>query len=210
MALQVKMLRVLDNNRVMPVGGVAEMSVDVRIISATNRNLEQMAQEGDFRSDLYYRLNVIPIVVPPLRDRSDDIPLLVRHFVETHAKNMGRPPLETSPETMEALLNYVWPGNVRELQNALERTVALCPGERLELADLPPNISNFVAAPRASLSELPDGGVDLEALVAEIEKDLIKQALQQTRFSQKRAAKLLGLTPRSLRYRLQKYELDTE
>ncbi|NIA13740.1 MAG: response regulator [Nitrospiraceae bacterium] len=210
MALQVKMLRVLDNNRVMPVGDVAEVSVDVRIISATNRNLEQMANEGDFRSDLYYRLNVIPITVPPLRDRSDDIPLLIYHFVKAHAKNMGRTPLEVAPEAMEALTNYVWPGNVRELQNALERTVALCPGERLELIDLPPNISNFVAAPRASLSELPDGGVDLEALVAEIEKDLIKQALQQARYSQKRAAQLLGLTPRSLRYRLQKYELDAE
>lgn len=208
--LQVKLLRVLDNSRVMPVGGVAEVPVDVRIISATNRDLEQMAQQGLFRADLYYRLNVIPIRVPPLRERVDDIPLLARHFVVAHCNKMGKAQVEVSPEAMDAMGKFTWTGNVRELQNVLERAVALCNGERVELSDLPPNVANFVALPKAGLSELPPGGIDLEALVSELEINLIKQALERGKYSQKKAAELLSLSPRSLRYRLQKYGLDSE
>jgi len=210
MALQVKLLRVLDNGSVMPVGGVAEIPVDVRILSATNRNLEEMVQQGRFRTDLYYRLNVIPIHVPALRDRADDIPLLARHFVQSHAVRMGRSVSEVSPEAMEALCVFRWSGNVRELENALERAVALCNGTRIEISDLPRNIQNYLAMPKSIVTELPRGGVDLEALVADLEISLIKQALQQSKYSQKRAADLLGLTPRTLRYRLQKYGLDAE
>jgi two-component system response regulator PilR (NtrC family) len=210
LALQVKLLRVLDNSRVMPVGGTAEIAVDVRIISATNRDLEGMARDGGFRQDLYYRLNVIPIRVPPLRERVDDIPLLTRHFIRAHAANMGRGALDITPEAMEALCRFPWSGNVRELQNLMERAVALCMADRIDLSDLPPNVQNYLGQPREALQELPQGGIDLENLVAEMETNLIRQALQQSRYSQKQAARLLGLTPRSLRYRLQKYELDAD
>jgi DNA-binding NtrC family response regulator len=169
-----------------------------------------MVGEGTFRKDLYYRLNVIPITVPPLRERADDIPLLARHFVAGHAAKMGRANMEISPDAMDALGRFHWAGNVRELENILERAVALCIGQSIELGDLPPEISNFVVVPTQSLSDLPEGGVDLEELVSDLEMNLIRQALVRGRYSQKRAAELLGLTPRSFRYRLQKYRLETE
>ena len=206
--LQVKLLRVLDNSRVMPLGSTAEIPVDVRVISATNRDLEKMSQEGTFRLDLYYRLNVIPILVPALRERADDIPLLARHFVSEHATRLGRDNMVLSPEAMDALHKFSWTGNVRELKNVMERSVALCTGNEIQLDDLPANIRQFVAPPKASLTELPSGGIDLEALVADIEINLIKQALVRGKHSQKRAAELLGLTARSLRYRLLKYSID--
>jgi two-component system response regulator PilR (NtrC family) len=207
MALQVKLLRVLDNSIVHPVGGTVGKKVDVRIISATNRDLVQMAQVGEFRDDLYYRLNVIPITVPPLRERADDIPLLIRHFVKAHAGKMNRGEIRLADDVEALLLSYPWPGNVRELTNLLERAVALCRSDVIEIGDLPPNIRDHVTPPGEAVKELPQGGLDLEEYVAEIETNLIKQALQSTRYSQKRAANLLGLTARSLRYRLKKYGL---
>jgi two-component system response regulator PilR (NtrC family) len=207
MALQVKLLRVLDNSIVHPVGGTVGKKVDVRIISATNRDLVQMAQVGEFRDDLYYRLNVIPITVPPLRERADDIPLLIRHFVKAHATKMNRGEIRLADDVEALLLSYPWPGNVRELTNLLERAVALCRSDVIEIGDLPPNIRDHVTPPGEAAKELPQGGLDLEEYVAEIETTLIKQALQSTRYSQKRAANLLGLTARSLRYRLKKYGL---
>ncbi len=210
LSLQVKLLRVLDNQTVMPVGGTASIKVDVRIISATNRNLEERAREGFFREDLFYRLNVIPITVPPLRERGEDIALLARHFVKVHSERMGRPGLEISPEAETALAAFNWPGNVRELQNVLERATALCAGGRIELADLPERVAQFVSAPAPSLTTLPPGGLDLEALVADLEINLIQQAIRAGKYSQKRAAELLGLSARSLRYRLQKYGLDSK
>lgn len=209
--LQVKLLRVLDNHVVTPLGGTESIQVDVRLISATNRNLEEMSKEGTFREDLFYRLNVIPLTVPPLRDRKEDIPLLVRHFVKLHSDKMGRNTIEIIADVMEALSHYSWPGNVRELGNVIERAVALCIGEELSLQDLPNNIlesKRTVNAP--SSAALPADGLDIEALIADIEKDLIQQALTKSRHSQKKAAELLGLTPRSLRYRLQKYELGND
>jgi two-component system response regulator PilR (NtrC family) len=208
-SLQVKLLRVLDNGIVMPVGGTNGISVDVRIISATNRNLEKMAQEGDFREDLYYRLNVIPIVVPPLRERSDDIALLARHFIAAHARKMGREELALASDAEEALRGFRWPGNVRELENCMERAVALCRGQAITLEDLPQNVRSYVAQPASTSHDLPDEGLDIEEYIADIEIGLINQALKRSRFSQKRAARLLGLTPRSLRYRLQKYGLES-
>jgi two-component system response regulator PilR (NtrC family) len=210
LALQVKLLRVLDNSVVMPVGSTTGIKVNVRIISATNRNLDQMRKEGTFREDLYYRLNVIPIIVPPLRDRSDDIPLLARHFVTSHTAKLGRNPLEIAPDAEQALRKFPWPGNVRELENVLERAVALCNGQRIEVSDLPDNVRNFVSSPSKNVSELPKEGLDLEALVSDIEINLIQQALKNSKYSQKKAADLLSLTPRSLRYRLKKYGLETD
>ncbi|GMU93871.1 MAG: sigma-54-dependent Fis family transcriptional regulator [Candidatus Hydrogenedentota bacterium] len=210
LSLQVKLLRVLDNSVVYPVGGTQGIAVDVRIISATNRKLEEMVRQGAFREDLYYRLNVIPIPIAPLRDRADDIPLLARHFVAAHADKMQRGRIDISPEAEEVLCAFNWPGNVRELQNVLERAVALCQSGAIDVFDLPHYIRNYVGKPVAELKPLPQGGLDLEKYVAEIETHLIQQALQNTKYSQKRAADLLGLTARSLRYRLKKYGLVSD
>lgn len=210
LVLQAKLLRVLDQYTVTPVGGASEIKVDVRLISATNRDLEKMAEEGGFRKDLYYRLNVIPIRVPPLRERAEDIPLLTRHFLQRHAGQMGRGQMGISAEAERALERYAWPGNVRELGNVLERAVALCAGERVEVEDLPPNIQESLHVEAPAEAKLPPEGLDLEAMIAGIEVNLIEQALRAGKYSQKNAARLLGLTPRSLRYRLQKYGLDTD
>ena len=208
--LQVKLLRVLDNQTITPLGGTVPITVDVRLVSATNRNLETMSRNGDFREDLYYRLNVIPIRVPSLQERSDDVPLLARHFARTLGERLGRGTLEFEDEALGALSAYGWPGNVRELKNAVERGVALSDGNFVRLSDLPKNVQNFVAVSDPGAHELPENGINLEDLVAETEKDLIRRALLRARHSQKKAAKLLGLTPRSLRYRLQKYDLGDE
>lgn len=212
--LQAKLLRVLDNHTITPLGGTAEEKVDVRIISATNRNLEQMVEDGRFRNDLYYRLNVIPIDVPPLRERPGDIPLFAEHFVQKHAAKIGRRAPKISPEAMNALRGYSWPGNVRELGNLLERVVVLCGNDCIELNDLPPNLQEIrPIAPAGDIpvpSTLPPEGIDLEAMVAELECSLIKQALEKSHYSQKKAAQLLKLTPRSLRYRLKKYGMEAE
>ena len=208
LALQVKLLRVLDNSVVAPVGGITSIKVDVRIISATNRDLAKRANEGQFREDLYYRLNVIPITVPALRERADDIPLLARHFVRSHCAKLNHGELHITAEAEQALRTYTWPGNVRELENTIERAVALCRGTEIAGSDLPPNVANFVGKPDDGVSDLPSGGVDLETLISDIEVNLIQQALDRSKHSQKRAATLLGLTPRSFRYRLQKYGLD--
>ncbi len=208
LVLQVKLLRVLDNSLVTPVGGTSSIKVDMRIISATNRDLEKMSEEGTFRQDLYYRLNVIPLKVPPLRERADDIPLLARHFVRAHAEKMGLDDLEIAPGAEAVLRSYAWPGNVRELANVIERALALCNGDRIDLKDLPIHMQKFVAETAAAPANLPADGLDLEKMIADLEIALITQALEKSKFSQKKAAELLGLSPRSLRYRLQKYKLE--
>lgn len=208
LSLQVKLLRVLDNHVVTPIGAGAEVKVDVRIVSATNRNLEEMSKEGEFREDLYYRLNVIPITVPAVRDRREDIPLLARYFVEEHSQRLLQHSLEIDDDAIKALSAYRWPGNVRELGNVVERGVALCDGKTFKHSDLPPHVQTYVSAPPTSVTELPVGGLDMEALIAEIEIGFINQALVKSKHSQKEAARLLGLTARSLRYRLQKYNLE--
>ena len=209
LSLQVKLLRVLDNNIITPLGGTESIQVDVRLVSATNRDLEEMVHEGEFREDLYYRLNVIPLVVPSLRERVDDIPLLVRHFMELHGGKLGRGDLEITAEAKNLLCAYSWPGNVRELGNVIERAVALCMGDTIDLSELPENVREHVPGPSGTVTELPPQGVDLEGLIEEIEIKLIEEALGRTKHSQKKAAQLLGLTPRSLRYRLQKYGLGS-
>lgn len=207
LSLQVKLLRVLDDHTVMPLGGTRIIAVDVRLISATNRDLEELVGSGDFREDLFYRLNVIPIQVPPLRQRKDDIPLLAYYFVKLHARAMGRPEPAIVPEALNVIIEYRWPGNVRELRNAMERAVALSNNGQIKPEDLPLQAMprSAAATPNQTAMQLPDEGVDIEAITAEMEMNLIKQALERARYSQKKAAHLLGLTPRSLRYRLQKY-----
>ncbi|MFM1918969.1 MAG: hypothetical protein RLZZ303_603 [Candidatus Hydrogenedentota bacterium] len=211
--LQVKLLRVLDNKLVTPVGGTTSTKVDVRLVSATNRDLQKMSEEGEFRSDLYYRLNVIPLTVPALRERREDIPLLAKHFIQSHAKRMGRPAPGIDPEAMGLLARYGWPGNVRQLGNMMERVVALCNGDRITVDDLPVEVRQFTppennASDPGSLFALPQEGMHLEAVVEDLEKAWINQALERSRYSQKKAAAMLGLTPRSLRYRLQKYGME--
>jgi len=210
MSLQVKLLRVLDNNTITPVGGTTAVHVDVRILSATNRDLDAMVEEGAFRKDLYYRLSVIPLQVPPLRNRHDDIPLLAHHLIRKHADNMGCAPKELSAEAEQALMRYPWPGNVRELGNVIERALALSADDTIGFQDLPPAIRNYAPESAHQEGTLPATGIDLEALVEKIEVDYIRQALETARYSQLKAASLLGMTPRSLRYRLQKYGLNAD
>lgn len=200
-ATQVKLLRVLQERRFERLGGTRTIEVDVRVVAATNRDLQQLIADGTFREDLFYRLNVVPITLPPLRQRASDIPLLVAHFMEkSHA---GAKTI--SPEAMQALVTYSWPGNIRELENTIERIVILSHGEQIGLEDLPSEVrasSGFTA--RASCTfTLPEEGVDLE----EVELDLVRQALDRTGASVPKAAKLLGLTTKTLEARMKRLGL---
>ncbi|QJA06917.1 sigma-54-dependent Fis family transcriptional regulator [Thermosulfurimonas marina] len=203
--LQVKLLRVVENKSFTPLGSTREIRVDVRIISATNKDLEEEVRAGRFREDLYFRLNVLSLHLPPLRERREDIPLLVQHFLHKYARKLGREEVGISPYALKALMEYDFPGNVRELENIIERAVALETGPLI----LPESLTlRSGGSSRTELkAELPPGGLDLEAYLAEIEKDLLRQALERTGGRREEAARLLGLTPRSLRYRLQKYGL---
>ena len=193
-ALQVKLLRVLQEREFERVGGNSTVKVDVRIIAATSSNLEQMVKDGTFREDLYYRLNVIPINLPPLRERREDIPLLVQRFIE-HFCEAHRLDLKTiSPQVLKALMGYDWPGNVRQLENIVERMVALT-GNRPALlpADLPGEIQNHDSLNFVPLIEIPEGGINFQDVVTDMERELILQSLRKTNGNKKLAAKLLNL-----------------
>jgi len=214
LSMQVKLLRVLQERCVRPVGGAAEVAIDVRVIAATNRDLEKQVAENGFREDLYYRLNVIPIVVPPLRERREDVPLLVNHFVKKYAKSAGRNIRQVSQESLEQLSGYEWPGNVRQLENTIERAVALEMGEVLRV-QLPMERARAKAAAAGvganTLSVTSDAvlpeGMDMEKYVAEIERSLLKSALQQSNGVQTRAADVLRISYRSFRHLMKKYDL---
>jgi two-component system response regulator PilR (NtrC family) len=208
LALQVKLLRALQERRVRPVGATQEIPVDVRVIAATNRNVEKDVAEGRFRNDLYYRLNIIRIEVPPLRQRSEDIPLLVDTFVQRFATEHGKSIRGLAPDALRSLLAYDFPGNVRELENAMERAVALSQGPIIGLGDLPQAMVGAAAAPSTALLLLPEQGCDLDAVVAEAERRLILQALERMGGVRTQAAKLLGVSFRSLRYRLAKLGIE--
>ena len=207
--IQVKLLRVLQERQFKRVGGTKDISVDVRIVAATNRDLQKMVAENSFRKDLYYRLNVIPIHLPPLRDRQEDIPLLAKFFLEKYNQEIGRHFTHIADDAMTKLLGYEWPGNIRELENVIERAVALEAEPAIELAGLPENIRG-TSNPLASRipAEIPPEGIDLENIVDEIEKDLLVKALEKTGWVKKHAANLLHLSFRSFRYRLDKFEID--
>ncbi len=206
-SLQVKLLRVLQERAVRPVGGTRDRQVDVRVVAITNRDLDVEVAEGRFRQDLYYRLNVINIVVPRLADRPEDIPLLVHHFIRKLAPEQSKRIVEVEPEAMRGLLAYDFPGNVRELENIVERAVTLAPGPVLTATHLAPP-SHGLTARRPCVGELPPEGVDLEAIVADVERDYIRQALEQSGGVRKEAARLLGISFRSLRYRLDKLDIE--
>ncbi len=208
LSLQVKLLRAIQEKSIRPLGEPREIPVDVRIVSATHKNLAEMVRNGDFRQDLFYRINVIEMHVPPLRERRSDIPALVDHIL-AKLTPPGDAKAELSPEALSALLNYPFPGNVRELENILERAVALCEGHRILVEDLnlPKAIETaFPAAP----DESPVGGhgLSLENYMDEIEKQAIVKALEKTRWNRTAAAKQLGITFRALRYKLKKLGLD--
>ena len=209
LALQVKLLRVLDQQLIRPVGTAEQVAVDVRVISASNKDLEREVKEGRFRKDLFYRLNVIPITLPPLAERAEDIPLLANHFIKKYAMLLSKNVTSISPEAMSLLERFNWPGNIRQLENTVERAVALCNGAALEQEDLPRNIVEYSPEFHEEVhAVLPPHGVDLEQKAEALEKSLIAQALVKTQYSQKKAAELLNVPVRSLRYRLKKYGMS--
>jgi two-component system response regulator PilR (NtrC family) len=214
---QVKLLRALETRSFRPVGGVADRSVDVRLIAATNRDLAALVAAGHFREDLYYRLNVIPLELPPLRARKGDIPLMAGLFLAKYAEKTGKAVSAIDDDAAAWLKEYNWPGNVRELENAIERAVAMTRSDRLTLADIrtgsphshPHQRPNDTARlqPEPVSAELPQTGMDLAGHMAAVERAYIARALVATGGNQTRAAKLLGMTFRAIRYKVRKYGL---
>jgi two-component system response regulator AtoC len=201
-ALQAKLLRFLEDKTFKRVGGVADIHVDVRVIAATNRHLEDEVKKGRFREDLYYRLNVLPIVLPPLRSRTDDIPALVHYFVDAYNTEFRKRVRGVSDEAMRLLKSYGWPGNIRELRNAVERAMLLAEGEQLTADHFP--VATSAGARLTEAVELPPTGIDLEQL----ERSLVVQALERSGWNQTRAAGLLGLNRDQIRYRIEKFKLE--
>jgi two-component system, NtrC family, response regulator PilR len=203
-AMQVKLLRVLQERSVRRVGEEHERPIDVRIVAATNQSLQDMVHAGTFREDLFYRLNVVHIVVPPLRERSDDIPLLARALTAKHADDMHKHLDGIAADAMRALVNYDFPGNVRELENYMERAVTLATGALIRLEDLPAELKNASTPRLADPAAFPDEGITLERVLADLERRFIEEALRRANNVKTHAAELLGLSFRSLRYRMQK------
>jgi two-component system NtrC family response regulator len=206
--LQAKLLRAIQEREIQRLGSSETRSVDVRILAATGEDLEGAIRRKTFREDLYYRLNVVPIHLPPLRDRREDVPLLVQHFLETASRKFSRDAPGIEPDAMEHLQGYPWPGNVRELENCMERLLVLTRGPQVTVEDLPPNLREGVDATAMSVNgfELPAGGVRL----TDLERHLILQALQRCRGNLRPAARLLGISYKTLQYRVRKYGLDRE
>jgi two-component system response regulator PilR (NtrC family) len=205
--MQVKLLRVLQERRFRRVGGLEEAQADIRVIAATNQDLVKAVAEGRFREDLFYRINVIPIALPPLRDRREDIPLLAEHFLNKYAEQAGKKITGIAHGTMELLLKHDWPGNIRELENAIERAIALESTPTILPESLPPSIRDGQARAGTAPDAFPMQGFDLEAHVKEIERGYLAQALERAGGVQVKAAELLGMSFRSFRYYAKKYNL---
>ncbi len=203
-AAQAKLLRVLQEKKFQPLGSSKVVNVNVRILAATNRNLEADVAAGRFRADLYYRLNVFPIHLPPLRERGNDVISLADHFILKYAKEMGKTPKKLSPAVLDAFLSYSWPGNVRELENCIERALLVAPGDTIETAHLPPSLPT-----RAREWERRDGG-DFGVTIRSKERSLIVEALKKTGGNQTQAAKILGVTKRIIQYKIQKLGIDSK
>src|SRR5882762_2356141 len=200
-SMQAKLLRALQERRVRRVGGTYEIPVDVRVIAATNRDLRAMVADGRFRDDLYYRLNVLSVDVPPLRERREDIPVLIDYFLKKHTRNTSRLVRGLTPETRKLMMDYSWPGNVRQLESAIERAILLCEGDEITVDDLPLEVRQESRPVSEGAFKLPPEGISFE----DVEQDLIMQAMDQTDYNITKAAKLLGLTFRTLQYRLEKF-----
>jgi two-component system response regulator PilR (NtrC family) len=211
--LQVKVLRLLEEKEFKPVGSVSTKRVDVRFITATNKDLELAIQRNEFRKDLFYRLNVIPIHIPPLRERRDDIPILAEFFLGKYSRDMKRQGKKFAPEVKEAMMRHPWPGNIRELENAVQRAIALSDGEVITAKDLletaapTPDLRSVAAATARAIG---DEGLDLDATMTDIEMGYLKRALDMTGGNYTKAAQLLKMSLRSFRYKLQKYGIDKE
>jgi len=199
--MQAKILRALQERKIRRVGGTHELSVDVRVVAATNRDLRAMVADGRFRDDLYYRINVLSIDVPPLRERREDIAVLIDYFLKKHTKNTSRLVRGLTSETKRMMNDYGWPGNVRQLESAIERAILLCEGDMITPADLPSEVQQEEKGTSAGAFKLPPEGISFE----EVEKNLILQAMEQTDYNITKAAKLLGMTFRTLQYRLEKF-----
>ncbi|MBN1663472.1 MAG: sigma 54-interacting transcriptional regulator [Deltaproteobacteria bacterium] len=202
LAAQVKLLRALQERQFQPLGSSKTIKINVRVIAATNRNLEQDITTGRFRADLYYRLNVFPIYMPPLRERGSDIILLADHFATKYAKELGRPIKRISPGVIEIFLSYGWPGNVRELENCIERAVLLATGDSIEVINLPPSLHSNLRG-----GEKKDQG-KLGTIIEANERSMIMEALKETHGNQSKAAKTLGTTKRIIQYKVQKLGID--
>ncbi len=200
-SMQAKLLRALQEKEIMRVGGTRPIKFDVRVIAATNRDLETMVKEGRFREDLYYRLNIIPIEIPPLRNRRDDIPPLVDFFIAKHSVGAHKPVRGLTAGARKLIMTYSWPGNVRQLESAIERAILLCEGDEIGVEDLPVEIRQEGTSAAAFNFKLPPEGISFE----DVERSLITQAMEQTNWNITRAAKLLGLSFRTLQYRLEKF-----
>jgi len=205
--LQVKLLRAIQTREIRRVGDTKDMKTDVRLIAASNRNLEDAVKDGILREDLYYRLNVIPIQLPPLRERREDIPLLVAHFLQKFGKDLGKEARGVAPEAMIVLERYHWPGNIRELENVLERAIVLGAGDMLGIESLPETLRRERPVKGMEAVELPEDGLDLEATLDTIERGYLQRALDRTGGVQTKAAELLKMTFRQFRYKLQKHSL---
>ena len=202
--LQVKILRVLQEREIDKVGDTRPVKVDVRVIAATNRDLEKMIADGTFRDDLYYRLAVVSIRMPPLRERADDIPLLVDHFLDKHAERLGKPRPAVEKGVYAAFNRYAWPGNIRELENVIERALVLDRDGVLGMDDLAERLRAADQQVGTLRMELPDEGISLE----EVEKELLLASLQKHKWNQTRAAAYLKITRSTLLYRMQKFGLE--
>ena len=206
-ALQAKLLRVLQEREFERVGESHTVKIDVRVIAATHSDLTKMVAEGTFREDLFYRLNVIPVQLPPLRERREDIPLLVQHFIERLAGESGRSAITMSQEAMRHLMAYHWPGNIRQLENAVERALAFTMGRsQIDLADLPPEVQNQPAAGADAQVWFPDEGIDFERYIEAVELSLIRRSLDRTRGNKRQAAKLLNLKRTTLIEKLKRLD----
>src|SRR3990172_6038854 len=199
--MQAKLLRALQERKIRRVGGTREISVDVRVVAATNRDLRAMVADGRFRDDLYYRINVLSVDVPPLRERREDIPVLIDFFIKKHTRNTSRLVRGLTPETKKLMMDYSWPGNVRQLESAIERAILLCEGDQITIEDLPLEVRQESQPAAEGAFNLPPEGINFE----DVERDLIIQAMEQSDYNITKAAKLLGLTFRTLQYRLEKF-----
>jgi two-component system, NtrC family, response regulator AtoC len=205
LSLQVKLLRFLQEDEIRRVGDSKAMTVDTRVVAATARDLVEMVKTGTFREDLYYRLNVLQITIPPLRERKDDIPLLVEHFLSRYGERLGRANMTISREALRALMDYGWPGNVRELENTIERAMVLADSERIEVENLPERLSQGPtdAPPLAFLGD----DLSIKKAVRTIERELIRRSLEKTGGNRTRAAELLEISHRALLYKIKEYGL---
>jgi two-component system response regulator PilR (NtrC family) len=203
-SVQVKLLRAIQEREIRRVGDTRDIKVDVRLIAASNRDVAKAVADGILREDLFYRLNVIPIQLPPLRERRDDIPLLAAHFVRKISSELGKSVKAVSPEALAVLEGYRWPGNIRELENVIERALVLGSGDILEADALPPDLHQSRASQEVPV-EIPTDGIDLEATLDQIEQRYLQMALARTGGVQTRAAELLRVSFRQFRYKLQKH-----